>query len=122
MLSIKSKCVNDAIVRELIGNKQTVKFGPINCGNASEMHEAAIYQNYRLKSLFTVNGDFVLSKPCPISVCTPFQFNAIDNSGKPSEKDSGAYITCTRVIYIENSNYFEKISASRIGTNAPYYS
>lgn len=109
------------IVRNLIGERQVVKFGNINCGNASEQHENALYQNYRLKTLFTINAEFVLGQPCPVTLCTPFQFNAFDNEGQPSVKDSGIYVTCARIIYIENANYFEKIIASRIGTNAAYY-
>lgn len=109
-----------SIVRGLIGTRQVVNFGLIDCGNASEKHDAALYQNYRLKSLFTINADFVLSMPCPLSVCVPFQFNATDNSGQPNVIDSGIYITCSRVIYLNGANYFEKIAASRIGTNASY--
>lgn len=109
-----------SIVRGLIGTRQVVTFGNIDCGNASEKHEIALYQNKRIKSLFTINADFILSTPCPLSVCVPFQFNATDNSGQPNVIDSGIYITCARIIYLNEANYFEKISASRIGTNASY--
>lgn len=118
--NVNAPAIN-ATVRALIGPKQVVTFGPIDCGNASEMHEHALYQNTRLKSLFTVNGEFVVSQPCPLSICVPFNFYAVNPDGTNSEKDSGTYITCTRVIYINEGNYFEKIVASRIGTNALYY-
>lgn len=118
--TVNAPAINST-VRGLIGSKQIVQFSPIDCGNASDMHENALYQNKRLKLIFTVTGEFVIHRPCPLTLCVPFTFYAINNDGTTNEKDSGTYTTCTRVIYIEEGNYFEKISASRIGTNAQYY-
>lgn len=118
--NVNSPAINTT-VRTLIGQKQIITYSPIDCGNASDMHENALYQNYRLKSLFTVNGDFIVSRPCPLTLCVPFNFYAVNSDGTTSEKDSGTYITCSRVLYINEGNYFEKIAASRIGTNAEYY-
>lgn len=119
--NVNSPQIN-SVVRNMIGNKQIINYGLIDCGNASQMHEAAIYQNSRLKSLFSITGEFVLTNPCPLTLCIPFTFYATNADGTAQPKDSGVYVTCSRTIYIAEGNYYEKISASRIGTNAEYYS
>lgn len=116
---VKSPSINTA-VRSLIG-EQRVTYAPIDCGNVSENYNEAYYQNVRLKKLFTINGEFVLNKPCPLMLFVPFEFEAMTQKGDADPVNSGTYITTGRIIYIKNGVYYEKILASRIGTNASYY-
>lgn len=123
-LTVKNNVSSPAInsyVRDMF-EKQVITYAPIDCGNVSEHFENAIYQNKRLKALFTVNAEFICVGTTPVTLCVPFNFYAVDSSGQPDEKDSGVYVTTARILYVdESSRYYEKILASRIGTNAKYY-
>ena len=116
---VKSPAIN-TIVRSQISD-QRLTFAPIDCGNVSDHYNEAYYQNTRLKKLFTINGEFVLNKPCPLMLFVPFEFEAMTQKGDADPVNSGTYITTGRIIYIKNGIYYEKILASRIGTNASYY-
>lgn len=117
--NVKAPMVNTT-VRGLF-SKQIIRYLPIDGGNVSDNYDKALYQNRRLKSMFTVNGEFLLNRPSPLTLCIPFTFYATTENGEPSIKDSGVYITCAKILYIANGIYTEKIAASRIGTNANYY-
>jgi hypothetical protein len=118
--NVSSPSIN-SVVRGMF-NKQIITYAPIDCGNVSKHFEDAVYQNKRLKGLYTVNAEFICVGITPLTLCVPFNFYAVDSEGKPDEKDSGIYVTTARILYIDDSSrYYEKILASRIGTNAKYY-
>lgn len=117
--NVKSPAIN-SVVKSLIDRQRVIHL-PIDSGNCHSMYLEAYNQNKRLSKLFTINLDVVLYEPCAISLCSSFNLVATDDKGQPDVGESGVYTVTDRVITIENSHYYEKISACRIGTNNDYY-
>ena len=117
--NVKSPAINDAIKAQI--GRQRVNHMPIDAGNCHSMYLEAYNQNKRLSKLFTVNLEVVLYEPCAISLCGAFNLVAIDEKGNIDVGESGTYTVTDRIIYIENSRYYEKLLACRIGTNNDYY-
>ena len=117
--NVKSPNINTA-VRNIVG-RQRVSYLPIDSGNVHSMYTDAVNQNKRLSRLFTVNLECVLMEPCALTLCNAFNLVAVDDKGNPDIGESGTYIITDRIINIENSHYYEKLCACRIGSNNDYY-
>lgn len=117
--NVKSPNINTT-VRNIVG-RQRINYLPIDAGNVHSMYSEAYNQNKRLSRLFTVSLECVLTEPCALTLCNAFNLVAIDDKGNPDIGESGTYVITDRVINIENSHYYEKLCACRIGSNNDYY-
>jgi hypothetical protein len=94
-----------------------VSYSPVDVGNVNENYERARYQNMRLGNLFSYGVEFVtprLVRARPLDVITADMSRPGVQGVTPM---SGKYIVTSKVLYIENMNFFQKIEAFRHGLN-----
>jgi hypothetical protein len=108
--------LNSAFVKSLTQNRVT--FSPIDVGNVSQSYEKAKYQNERLANFFATGVEFITPKLVTANLLDIITCD-LSNPGAPSVKAmSGKYMLTSKVVYVENMNFYQKVECFRQGTNA----
>lgn len=98
-------------------SQNRVTFSPIDCGNVSQSYERAKYQNDRLANLFAFGVEFVTPRLVSANLLDVINCD-LSNPGAPSVTAmSGKYMMTSRVWYMENMNFYQKVEAFRQGLN-----
>lgn len=107
--------VSSAIAAGVGANRVT--FAPIDVGNVSQSYEKAKYQNERLANLFAFGVEFVTPRLVTANLLDIINCD-LSNPGAASVKAmSGKYMVTSRVWYMENMNFYQKVEAFRQGLN-----
>ena len=94
-----------------------ITYSPLDFGNNNESYEAAIYQNRRLGSLYSVGCDFITTYATGLSVLDRINFASEQDSGEVDNSVTGQYILTAHAILVQGTNYYEKLEGFRQGTN-----
>jgi hypothetical protein len=95
-------------------------YGPIDVGNVHSSYERANYQNLRYANLYSMNAEFITLTPTPLTLFNRFTFSLETENQKLDPAYSGNYITSAKAIYVQGTNYVEKVVGSRTGTDNQY--
>ena len=95
-----------------------VSFSPIDVGNVNDNYEKARYQNERLGNLFTYGVEFVTPRLVEANLLDVISCDLSNPGATSVTAMSGKYMITSKVIYIENMNFYQKIEAYRQGTNS----
>jgi hypothetical protein len=111
------KLMLSASIASGIGQNR-VKFAPIDVGNVSQSYEKAKYQNDRLANLFALGVEFVTPRLVNANLLDVINCD-LSNPGAPSVTAmSGKYMVTSKVWYLENMNFYQKVEAFRQGLNS----
>jgi hypothetical protein len=102
--------------------KGQVRYGPIDVGNVHANYEKASYQNTRYRNLFSLSINLLLFQVTELQLMEQFTFSVQDEETNQDTANAGVYTISGHAIYIKGGSYFEKIGASRHGTNEKYVS
>ncbi len=106
-----------AAIAKGIGQNR-VTFAPLDCGNTSQSYEKAKYQNDRLSNLFASGVEFVTPRLVTANLLDVINCD-LSNPGAASVASmSGKYMVTSRVWYMENMNFYQKVEAFRQGLNS----
>jgi hypothetical protein len=97
-------------------------YGPIDVGNVHSNYERAAYQNMRFANLYSMDVEFLVLTPTPLTLFNKFTFALEVENEKLDPAYSGNYITAAKAIYVQGTNYAEKIVGTRTGTDNAYTS
>jgi hypothetical protein len=97
-------------------------YGPIDVGNVHSNYERAAYQNMRFANLYSMDVEFLILNPTPLTLFNKFTFALEVENQKQDPAYSGTYITAAKAIYVQGTNYAEKIVGTRTGTDNAYTS
>ena len=111
----KKLMINDSVRKAV--TQQRVSYAPIDVGNTNANYERAKYQNMRLSNLFSYGLEFVTGDPVTANI-----FDVITcDLAKPGVVGigpiSGKYMVTSKVLYIQNFNFYQKIEVFRHGLN-----
>jgi hypothetical protein len=112
--------LNPAVKTQAARGYQT--YGPIDVGNVHSKYERAAYQNQRYANLLSMDVEFLLNTPSPLTLFDRFTFSLETENHKQDPAYSGTYIVAGRAIYIQGVTYVEKIIGTRTGTQNAYTS
>jgi hypothetical protein len=111
-----TKLMMNEDVRSKVGRNR-VTHAPIDVGNVNENYERAAYQNARLGNLFSTG----------LEILTPAVVNAelmdvincqISRPGVDGVTSlSGRYMVTSKVFYLQNNNFYQKLEVFRHGLN-----
>jgi hypothetical protein len=111
------KLMLSAAIATGIGQNR-VTFAPIDCGNVSQSYERAKYQNDRLSNLFSFGVEFVTPRLVTANLLDIINCD-LSNPGAPSVTAmSGKYMVTSKIWYMENMNFYQKVEAFRQGLNS----
>ena len=97
----------------------SVQHRPIDCGNVNSNYEQGLYQNRRLSNLYSVGLDFITPDFTGVDPLDYISFEANTTDAKPQDKTySGLYLVCSKAIYIQGINYYERFEVCRAGLDA----
>jgi hypothetical protein len=105
-----------ATVKSLI-KQANVSFGPLDPGNAHADYLKAAYQNKRISSLFSTGLDVLTPQPTDLNVLDPV-YVTMERADGYLKMHSGDYHVVSRTIYVQGSNYYERLNLRRKTTNA----
>jgi hypothetical protein len=103
------------IAQGVVQNK--VSFAPIDVGNVHDNYEQARYQNERLSNLFTYGVEFVTPRIVNANIMDVVSCDLSHPGATSVTSISGKYMVTSKVVYIENMNFYQKVEAFRQGTN-----
>lgn len=103
-------------IRSGIGQNR-VTFSPIAVGNTHDNYEAASYQNLRLGNLFGFGIELVTPRLVQANLLDVVSCVLSKPGVNGATQISGNYLVTSKVIYIENFNFYQKLELARHGMN-----
>lgn len=98
-------------------NRGPVRFGPIDVGNSHENYERSSYQNLRYRNLYSFGLELLIQDLTNFQLMEQFTFSVQKEDTSIDNVNSGVYKISGHSLYIQGSNYFEKLGIVRNGTN-----
>jgi hypothetical protein len=98
--------VNDSVVSSVARGR--VYFTAVDSGNVHSFYEKALYQNRRLTGLFNMRMELVTPMHTNLKLLDTLEV-VVDSKNKKQEAFSGNYRVASRVVYIHDMNYYEKL-------------
>jgi hypothetical protein len=95
-------------------------YGPIDVGNVHSKYERAAYQNMRYANLLSMDVDFLVYTPTPLTLFDKFTFSLETENHKQDPAYSGVYTVSGYAMFVQGTTYAQKISACRSGVDVPY--
>lgn len=95
-----------------------VTFSPISVGNTHDNYETAAYQNLRLGNLFGYGIEMVTPRVVEANVLDVVSCMLSKPGVNGATQISGKYLVTSKVIYIENFNFYQKLELARHGLNS----
>jgi hypothetical protein len=105
-------------IRSGIGQNR-VTFSPIAVGNTHANYENALYQNLRLGNLFGFGIEMVTPRLVTANLLDVVSCVLSKPGVNGASQISGKYLVTSKVLYIENFNFYQKLELARHGINAP---
>jgi hypothetical protein len=111
-----AKLMMNTAIKSAIGQNR-VQFAPIDVGNVNENYERGKYQNIRLGNLFNTGIEFVTPSivKAELMEAVNVQLSRPGISGITSV--SGKYLVTSKVFYMSNLNFVQKVEVYRHGIN-----
>jgi hypothetical protein len=97
-----------------------VRFSPIDVGNNHPNYERASYQNNRYRNLFSMGLEILIPQQTQFQLFDKINFSVQKEDTSQDTSASGEYTISGRAIYVQGSNYAEKLQVIRHGTNETY--
>ena len=95
-------------------------YGPIDVGNVHSKYERAAYQNMRYANLLSMDVDFLVNMPVPLTLFDKFTFSVETANNKQDPAYSGVYIVSGQALYVQGTTVAMKLQACRSGTDNAY--
>jgi hypothetical protein len=115
-----SKNTSKLMMSEEIRNKVTqnrVMHGPIDVGNVNENYERGRYQNARLGNLFNSGLELVTPSLCNAELLDVVGAQVSRPGADNIANISGRYMLTSKVFYMSNNNFVQKLEMFRHGLN-----
>lgn len=106
-----------SLLSQSIGQNK-VSFSPIDTGNVNDNYEKARYQNDRLSNLFTFGVEFVTPRLVASNLLDVITCDLSSPGAASVTSMSGKYMMTSKIAYIENMNFYQKVEAYRQGNNS----
>lgn len=112
----KKLSVNSAVQTGVTQNR--VSYTPVDVGNVNPNYERAKYQNQRLANLLTFGLEFVTPQLVEADLLDVINCDVAVPGSSSVTSLSGAYMVTSKVVYIENMNFYQKVEVFRQGLNS----
>lgn len=111
-----SKLMMSEAVRKAVGQNR-VQHAPIDVGNVNANYQRGKYQNQRLANLFNSGLEIVTPKLCNAEVMEVINAQISRPGATGITAVSGKYMITSKVWYLTNNNFYQKLEVFRHGIN-----